>query len=80
MLHGGDAPTCGRCPKRRNLETLWIASPALERLPVEIVTLPRLRRLMLWSSNVREVPPELFEASHLRELRITKTRCGREQR
>lgn len=53
------------------LETLWIASPSLERLPVEIVKLPRLKALMLWHSNVAEVPPELFEATHLRELRIS---------
>ena len=53
------------------LETLWIASHALERLPVEIVKLPRLRKLMLWHSNVSEVPPELFEATHLQELRIS---------
>jgi Leucine-rich repeat (LRR) protein len=55
----------------RTLETLWIASRALERLPAEIVTLPRLRALMLWHSNVSEVPAELFEATNLRELRIS---------
>jgi Leucine-rich repeat (LRR) protein len=53
------------------LETLWIASSALERLPAEIVKLPRLKALMLWNSSVSEVPPELFEARHLRELRIS---------
>jgi Leucine-rich repeat (LRR) protein len=55
----------------RTLKTLWIASRALERLPAEIVTLPNLKELMLWYSNVSEVPPELFEATHLRELRIS---------
>ncbi len=74
FLHLGEHPweeppaVLGECTK---LETLWIASRALKRLPVAICKLPALKKLVLWSSSLTEVPDELYEMKQLEELRIS---------
>lgn len=67
--HGWSAPPAV-VAELTSLEHLWIASSSLERLPPEICALPRLRNLIVWYSNLRAVPDELFTCTGLTELRI----------